>query len=142
MVERRHVVKSMVLIRRPSDGALLVSADTDAEGNVYERPLGGHVEFGERAADTARREIQEELAQDVADLRLLGVLENLFEFDGDPRHEIVFVFNAAFADDRAYDVEDQSILDDPTQRIRVRWRDPSRTAPPIVPEGLGQLITT
>jgi ADP-ribose pyrophosphatase YjhB (NUDIX family) len=140
MVQRRHVVKSMVLIRRPRDGAYLVSTDTDAFGNVYERPLGGHVEFGEYAADTARREIQEELEQELSELHLLGVLENLFDLDGDAHHEIVFVFTAVFADRRAYDVEEQRILDDPSERIRVRWRDPSTSAPPLVPASLHELI--
>lgn len=131
----------MVLIRRPGDGAFLVSTDRDSLGNVYERPLGGHVEFGEYAADTARREIKEELGQELNDLHLLGVLENLFQLDGEPRHEVVFVFTAAFADESAYEVEDQGILDDASQRIRVRWRDPSSAAPPLVPVGLEQLLT-
>jgi ADP-ribose pyrophosphatase YjhB (NUDIX family) len=139
--ERRQVLKSMVLIRRSGDAALLVSTDRDSFGNVYERPLGGHVEFGEYAADTARREIKEEIDQDLKDLQLLGVLENLFELDGESRHEIVFVFTGVFADERAYDIEAQGILDDPSQRIRVRWRrDPLSATPPLVPAGLKQFL--
>ena len=66
----------MALIRRPRDGALLVSQHADPSGAPFQRPLGGHVEFGERALDALHREFQEELAQRLADVRLLGVLED------------------------------------------------------------------
>ena len=33
VVQRRQIVKSVVLVRRPRDGALLVSGDTDAVGH-------------------------------------------------------------------------------------------------------------
>jgi ADP-ribose pyrophosphatase YjhB (NUDIX family) len=133
-------VKSVVLVRRSRDGALLVSADTDAAGNVYERPLGGHVEFGEYAADAARREMREEIGQELSDLRLVGVVENLYQLDGVPGHEIVFVFEARLEDEHAYEVEEQPILDDSSGRIRVRWRDASATTPPFVPDGVRQMI--
>jgi ADP-ribose pyrophosphatase YjhB (NUDIX family) len=133
-------VKSMVVVRRPRDAALLVSRDADAAGNEYERPLGGRVEFGEFAADAACREMREEIGQELAGLRLLGVLENVFELDGVPGHEIVFVFTARFRDETAYDVEEQVILDDASGRVRVRWRDRLATAPPLVPGGIGRMI--
>ena len=91
---RRQRVKSMVVVCRPKDSALLVSANVDAFGEEYERPLGGNVEFGEYASDAIRREIREEIGQELTDVLLLGVLENLFELDGAPGHEIVFVFTA------------------------------------------------
>jgi hypothetical protein len=40
----------MVMIRRPRDGALLVSESRAPSGELFHRPLGGHVEFGEYAA--------------------------------------------------------------------------------------------
>jgi len=47
-MEARPVVKVLALLRRPSDGALLVERDVDpATGEPFERPLGGSVEFGE-----------------------------------------------------------------------------------------------
>ena len=76
MSARGQVVKAMVVIRRPRDGALLVSQGDDVP--PFQRPLGGHVEFGEYAADTLHRELLEEIGQAVTDVRLLGVLENIF----------------------------------------------------------------
>jgi len=38
---RGQIVKAMALIRRPLDGALLVSEDVNPAGELFHRPLGG-----------------------------------------------------------------------------------------------------
>jgi ADP-ribose pyrophosphatase YjhB (NUDIX family) len=126
----------MVVIRRPRDGAILVSGDTDDDGSGYERPLGGHVELGELAAETVCRELQEETGQELRNVHLLEVIENMFTLNGGQGHEIVFVFEADFVDGSAYDIEEQLILDDPTGRVRVRWRAPDEDHPRLVPSGI------
>ena len=45
MNAKRQIIKAMAVIRRPRDGALLVSEPADGS---FARPLGGHVEFGTR----------------------------------------------------------------------------------------------
>ena len=55
MEPRGQVVKAMAMIRRPRDGALLVSEEANPSGELFHRPLGGHVEFGEYALDTVHR---------------------------------------------------------------------------------------
>jgi ADP-ribose pyrophosphatase YjhB (NUDIX family) len=128
----------MALIRRPRDGALLVSEESNPEGDVFHRPLGGHVEFGEYAADTLHREFGEEIGQQITDLRLAGVLQNIFSWGGATEHEIVFVFTAGFADPAAYEVHEQPILD---ARIpaKVIWRSQAADRPPFYPEGVAEL---
>jgi ADP-ribose pyrophosphatase YjhB (NUDIX family) len=128
-----QVVKAMVIVRRPTDGALLVASNAGADGKVFERPLGGHVELGERAEEAVRRELLEEIAQELDDVRLLEVVENLFVLDGVPQHEIVFLFEGRLADPAGYAIERQPILDDPSGRLRVRWRGSHETSPPLVP---------
>jgi ADP-ribose pyrophosphatase YjhB (NUDIX family) len=128
----------MVLIRRPRDGALLVSEGADPSGAPFHRPLGGHVEFGEYAADTARREFQEEIGQALTGVRLAGVLENIFQWDGATQHEIVFIFTAALADGAAYEIPEQTILDD-ADAARVIWRPPGAADPPLYPTGVAEL---
>ena len=44
------------------------------------------------------REIREELGADITDVRLLGVLENIYSKADTDWHEIVFMFEARFAD--------------------------------------------
>ncbi|MDW3844990.1 NUDIX domain-containing protein [Micromonospora sp. BRA006-A] len=55
--------------------------------------MGGGIDFGETAEAAVRRELREELDVDLLDVRLLGVLENLFHAFGRDGHEIVFVFD-------------------------------------------------
>ncbi len=128
----------MAVIQRPRDNALLVSAA--AGPRPFHRPLGGHVEFGEYAIDTIHRELGEEIGQRLTSVRLLGVLENIFQWQGATQHEVVFVFRAAFADPSAYEIEQQPIRDDPGGGDRVLWRPAGAAGPPLYPDGLAELI--
>jgi ADP-ribose pyrophosphatase YjhB (NUDIX family) len=132
---RRQIIKAMAVIRRPRDGALLVS---QSAGGSFQRPLGGHVEFGEYAMDTIHREFGEEIGQRLTGVRRLGVLENIFSWHGGTEHEVVFIFSAAFADPAAYDIEEQVIAD--KTQDRVIWRAPGTVSPPLYPAGLTELI--
>jgi ADP-ribose pyrophosphatase YjhB (NUDIX family) len=129
----------MAVIKRPADGALLVSQDANPAGELFQRPLGGHVEFGEYSEDTVYRELAEEIGQRLTGVDLLGVLENLFEWAGELQHEIVFVYEASFADAAAYDVTEQGILDHPERSTRVIWRPADATSPPLYPDGIAEL---
>ena len=135
MDSKGQIIKAMAVIRRPRDGALLVSEPADAS---FQRPLGGHVEFGEYALDTIHREFGEEIGQRLTSVQLLGVLENIFPWQGGTEHEVVFIFSAAFADQAAYKIEEQVIADD--TESRVVWRAPGAVSPPLYPAGLTELI--
>jgi 8-oxo-dGTP pyrophosphatase MutT (NUDIX family) len=135
---KRQIIKAMAVIRRPRDGALLVSEPVSGPDPLFQRPLGGHVEFGEYALDTVRREFREELGQELTDVRLLGVLENIFGWRGGTEHEVVFIFAAAFASAAAYAIEEQRILDNPDRRVL--WRPADAVSPPLYPAGLPELI--
>jgi ADP-ribose pyrophosphatase YjhB (NUDIX family) len=136
-----QVVKAMVLIRRPRDSALLVSEGVTPAGEVFHRPLGGHVEHGERATDTIYRELAEEIGQALSDVRLTGVLENIFTWNGAIQHEIVFVFTAALADHAAYEIPEQLIRDAAT-KTRVIWRSADTVSPPLFPAGIAEIATS
>jgi len=142
----------MAVIRRPRDGALLVSEHVggdpgepgepgeSGEEPPFQRPLGGHVEFGEYALDTIHREFLEEIGQALTDVRLLGVLENIFGWRGGTEHEVVFIFTAAFADEAAYEIEEQPIRDNAGRRVL--WRPADAVSPPLYPAGLSELIAS
>ena len=133
MGAKTQIVKAMAVVRRPRDGALLVSEYAGPEAAPFQRPLGGHVEFGEYALDTLRREFQEEIGQGLTGVRLLGVLENIFQWRGSTQHEIVFLFTAGFADPAAYEIPEQRILDDTDGWTRVVWRAPGAAELPLYP---------
>jgi ADP-ribose pyrophosphatase YjhB (NUDIX family) len=138
MSARGQVVKAMAVIARPRDGALLVSGHD--EPDPFHRPLGGHVELGEYALDTVHRELLEEIGQALEKVRLLGVLENIFPWYRAIQHEIVFLYEAAFSDPAAYDIEEQGIRDETAGRTRVIWRAAAAVSPPLYPAGVAGLI--
>ena len=113
-----------------------MSGDIDEDGSGYERPLGGHVEVGERAVEAVCRELREEIGQELRNVRVLDVIENVFTLSGSLGHEIVFVFEADLADPSGYEIEEQVILDDPSGKVRVRWRGVEEDLPRLVPEGI------
>lgn len=92
-----------ICVFRRGDRILVSFAVDPRTGGRYARTLGGAIEFGEHAADAIRREMREELGADILNPRLLGVLENIFELQGHRHHEIIFVFDADFADPTLYD---------------------------------------
>jgi ADP-ribose pyrophosphatase YjhB (NUDIX family) len=128
----------MAVIQRRRDGALLVAEAATPSGGLFHRPLGGHVEYGEYALGTVHREFREEIGQALTGVRLAGVLENIFEWDGATQHEIVFIFMAALADEAAYEIPEQAIRDAPG-KTRVIWRPPNIASPPLYPVGVADI---
>jgi ADP-ribose pyrophosphatase YjhB (NUDIX family) len=61
------------------------------------RPIGGFIEFGERAADAVVREYREELGRRVEVVRLLTPYEHLAEFTARAIHEVSLTFELRFA---------------------------------------------
>jgi 8-oxo-dGTP pyrophosphatase MutT (NUDIX family) len=107
------------IIRRREE-LLLMAVRNDNGAIKGWRPLGGAIEFGEAAADALRREFAEELGLGITEPLLLTVLENLYSHYGTAGHEIVFVFEARFADDVHYSREAFS-FEDGGVRNEVQW---------------------
>ncbi len=130
---------------RRDDGSILVAPGYDhVKDQHFYRPLGGEIEFGERAVDAARREIGEEVGAEVKDLRLLGTVENLFTFLGDPGHELIWLYEARFADERYYE-GDRLTAREGEAEFPVEWVPLSRFVEgrwPLYPDGLLELLTS
>ena len=112
--------------------------------STFCRPLGGGIEPGEFSRDAVAREIREELGVEIENLRLLTVIENIFTFEGDPWHEIVFIFDASFVDTSLYE---QSVVRGYEHEIDkafdAKWKSLGELADKrvrLVPEGLLDLI--
>ena len=105
------VIKAMLIVRNlPAPGGgqaggekLLFSRGFDeVKKQAFLRPLGGHVEFGEKGEETIRREMKEELGCDAFHLRFVGVIENLFTYRGEKCHEIILAYEGELADKSFY----------------------------------------
>lgn len=89
--------KAVCVIRR-GDGVLLIPGYDHVRDVGFFIPPGGGVEFGEHSSETVVREVREELGLEVVDPVLLGIFENIFEYQGRPEHEVIFAYSATFAD--------------------------------------------
>ena len=87
---RIRVLALAVLLWR--DHLLCAEGYDTVKRQTFFRPLGGGVEFGERAEATVARELHEELGMAVEVREALGVTENLFTYQGRPGHEVVFEY--------------------------------------------------
>jgi len=135
---------ALCVVRRPSDGAILAAFGFDkVKQQRFYRPLGGEIEFGELAQDAARREMLEEISAEVTDLRLLGIFENLFTFLGEQGHELVWVYEGAFADPSLYEREVIE-CDEYGSKFEAHWVPLAtfeRGELPLYPDGLWDLLS-
>ena len=107
-----------------SDSQILVFEAYDAvEDEVFYRPLGGGIRFGEHSSEALVREINEELGADISKLTFLGSLENIFVYNGEPGHELVQVYNATFNNPAFYEKEEFEAIEDNGEKLKVLWKD-------------------
>lgn len=123
-------------------GRLLVERGHDRVADRrYFRAIGGGVEFGERASEALRREWREELGLELEEVRLLGVIENLFTYEGRPGHEIVFVHAARPVDASAYAQDEWQVTDSDGVTHTAVWATPDDLRErPLYPTGLRELL--
>ena len=74
------------------DYALFSEGHDSAKGWDFLRPIGGGTEAGETAEEAVVREFQEETGLEVEVWGRLGAFENVYEYLGAPRHDMVFEF--------------------------------------------------
>lgn len=126
-------------------GHIPVSEEYDSvKDQRFYRPLGGGIAFGENSEQALRREIREELGAEIEQPRLLGVLENLFTYERRQGHEIVFVYDARFADPSLYRQPGlegyEEGIDESFKAIWLSLEALVRNDPPVYPEGLRELL--
>ena len=141
MTEGRIRPKVVCVFRREDE--ILVGSHYDrVKAETFHGPPGGGIEFQEHAAEALRREMREELDAELADVELLGVLENVFTHLGRPQHEIAFVFQARFADPSFY-AQDEIMGDEGGEPYPVKWMPLAHFAPggpPLYPTGVYDLL--
>lgn len=120
------------------DGHVLLSESFDRVRDLrFHRAVGGGIEFGETALAALRREFREELDVTLDDVAILGVLENIFTFEGAPGHEYVHVFAVHSAELDAVPLDAELVVLD--EGSPVRWV-PLDTEVPVFPAGVVGLV--
>lgn len=96
-------IRGKVIGLAKHDNKLLVFEVLDDQGNLKGWcPIGGGIEFGEKAEDALIREINEELKCNATITGKPIVCENIFEHHGCTGHEIIFAFPIKFIEQNIY----------------------------------------
>ncbi|NJL49424.1 MAG: NUDIX hydrolase [Leptolyngbyaceae cyanobacterium SM2_5_2] len=109
---------------------------------AFARPLGGGIDFGETSRDAVIREIKEELGADITNVNLLGIVESIYRYQGEPGHELVFVYDGQFVDNSLYDRESLDVVEG-KRSFKAVWRslEELRSGPAkLVPTQLWHLL--
>jgi 8-oxo-dGTP pyrophosphatase MutT (NUDIX family) len=126
-----------------NDGQILVNQGYDSvKDEVFFRPLGGGIKFGEHSAGTVAREIREEIGAELTGLRELGVIENSFTYDGQDMHEIVLVYDGQLGDTALYNREAIGGYEDDGVPFSAVWKPLSdfESGDILYPSGLVDLL--
>ena len=140
---RQEKIRPIAICVCLHEGRILVAEGHDSKkGQTFYRPLGGTIEFGERGEETVRREFAEEIGADLTEVRYLGMLENIFTYEGWRGHEIVLVYDGIISNDWLYQKETIQ-GDELGTPFKVMWKRLDEFAPgqpPVYPDGLLDLI--
>ncbi|HEV2119086.1 MAG TPA: NUDIX domain-containing protein [Candidatus Bathyarchaeia archaeon] len=99
-----ETVRSIAICVFRKDSSIFVAEGYDkTKDEIFYRPLGGTIEFGEYGNETVALELREEIGAAVTNVRYLGTLENIFVFEGRPGHELVLVFEGDFIERSFYE---------------------------------------
>lgn len=142
-VDRSYIrVKAMLVVPNDDGCRHLVSVNDSSSENPtgFHRLIGGSVELGETHREAIVREVDEELSARIVDLTYLGIVENIFRYNGELGHEIVALYsgrlNPAPGDDGGTLTESDGSV------VPVVWRpfEDHDVAVPLYPAGTDEWI--
>ena len=140
----RQIRLIALCICRREDKILVMEGRDSVKDQMFYRPLGGGIEFGETGAEAAARELLEEVNAIVNDVRYLFTLENIFVHEGKPSHEVALMYNGLLADETLYAKPLIEGFEANGERIKAVWKslhEFDNGHPPLYPSGLlGKLI--
>ncbi|MEO7420892.1 MAG: NUDIX domain-containing protein [Ornithinibacter sp.] len=134
-------VKAMIIVpsRDRLTHAVSLMPPTAEHPRGYHRLIGGRLESGETHEEAIRREVREELGAHIRDLAFLEVVENIFDINGVPGHEVVFVHTGRL--DPEPEPAGAPLIESDGSVFPVVWRpfEDSGEPLPVFPDGIAHL---
>jgi 8-oxo-dGTP pyrophosphatase MutT (NUDIX family) len=110
---------------RDGDRIFISEGYDPVKEQTFYRVMGGGVDFGETSLEGLKREFQEEIQAELKNIRYLGCLENIFTFNGEPRHEIIQLYECDFVDQKLYQLE-SLVFAEGERKKKALWVDINR----------------
>lgn len=110
MTNNRIRPLALAIVKKNDKVLVQVGFDSKKNEKFYRLP-GGGIEFGETGIVALHREFMEEFGSEINNVKSLGVLENIFTFEGNGGHELVMVYSADLMKESLYDEKEVRILD-------------------------------
>ncbi|MEY9970640.1 8-oxo-dGTP pyrophosphatase MutT (NUDIX family) [Lysinibacillus sp. RC46] len=132
-----------ICVFRKGDSILVSEGFDEVKGDHYYRPIGGGIEYGETSSHAIKREVLEEIEANIKNLNYLGTIENIFTYNGDLGHEVVFVYDAEFVEKSFYEKPSFFGQEDNGAIFKLLWKpisDFTDNKLKLVPDGLVDLL--
>lgn len=134
---------ALCVLRRGQEILVQESYDS-AKGEIFYRPPGGGIEFGEYSWDAVRREMKEELSIDVQNLEYMGSVESIFEYEGKQGHEMVFLFGGEPSDEILGELDSVVGVESDGTSYKAKWiplSDFQKGKAILYPDGLLEMLS-
>ena len=113
MVEGKAIVRTLALglVIAPGPRLWVARGYDRVKDEVFYRPPGGGIQFGERGRETVIRAVMEEFSIEVNQTFFEGMIENIFTYQGRMGHEIILLYRCSFSDRSLYERDSFSGVD-------------------------------
>jgi 8-oxo-dGTP pyrophosphatase MutT (NUDIX family) len=142
-MDNSHIRPVALCVFRKENQILVAEGYDGHKEEVFYRPLGGGMAFGEYSWEAIRREIKEELGEEIKNLTFLGQSENVFSHEGSPGHEIIFMFEGEFVNKAPYRKAEMTAREGKEKAVRVLWKplaEFQKKRARLYPEGLLEFL--
>lgn len=143
MSKKQRIRVIALVILRHQDHIFVTEYFHPTTDEPYYRPLGGGVEFFETGEEAVRRELMEEIEAPLADVRYLGMLENIYTVEGKRAHQICLMYGATFAHYQRQSLTYTVIGQEGKESFRALWKPLGmfrNGEAPLYPNGLLALL--
>ena len=128
------------------EGHIFVSRGTDPKTQEsFYRFLGGGIDFGEASQAALVREFLEEVSAELTAVEYVTCLANIIVYNGKPKHELIQLFRARFANPHFYQLKETFRFVEGERIDQALWIETSRVFSGeyrLVPESCYQYLAT